>query len=195
MTIPDKFTKANEEHEEFLRQLGQLTLAWSDVESILFKLLKHYSGVTWPVARALFSGTRARSAMNFIQAIAENTKFEAARSDDLAEIFSHISSINSLRDFVVHHVDGSMIEFEDEDPTRRYVTDELRVSRESKTKTYLVGSSTLAAMRDDCEECCWRLHPHLDSQNEPFQAGSGRQIRRAWRFEPPKPAKTKKWAQ
>ena len=52
------FAKAESEHQAFLSELGQLTLAWSDVETVLFKLLKHYAGVTWPIAQALYSGPK-----------------------------------------------------------------------------------------------------------------------------------------
>jgi hypothetical protein len=188
----DTFATARAEHQAFLAQIGELTLAWSDVETVLFKLLKHYSGVSWPVAQALFSGTRARTAINFIRAIAENTEMEPARVKDLEDVFTQVLAINALRDFVVHNVDGSEQEFEDWDPTTRYVTDALRASRKSKSKTYLVGSATLAAMRYDCIECCWRLHPHWDPQNNPFQAGSGRGKREAWKFNAPSPSQRRK---
>jgi hypothetical protein len=179
------FERAREEHQAFLTAVGDLTLAWADVETVLFRLLKHYSGVTWPVAQALFSGTRARQAMAFIDAIAENVALEDERKQDLQEVFAQIKAINTLRDFVVHNVDGSEQEFEDEDPTTRYVSDSLRASRRTKTRTYLVGSATLVAMRDDCVECCWRLHPHLDPNNSPFQPGSGRDKREPWKFKSP----------
>jgi hypothetical protein len=187
MSTSHLFAKAAEEHDEFLKQLGRLTLAWADVETVLFKLLKHYSGVSWPVAQALFSGTRARAAMNFVRAIAENTDLEPERRADLDDIFKQVQAINTLRDFVVHHVNGSEQEFEDSDPTKRYVSDAVRTSRRSKVKTYLVGSSTIASMTEDCFESCWRLHPHWDPQNAPFHSGSGRGTRQDWQFKPPSP--------
>jgi len=187
MSTNDKFARARADHQAFLLELGRLTLMWSDVETVLFKLLKHYAEVSWPVAQALFSGTRARNSINFVRAIADNTSMEPERAQDLEEIFSHVLAINSLRDFVVHNVDGSMQEFDDGDPTTRYVTDALRTSRKSKTKTYLVGSATIAAMCEDCTECCWRLHPHWDQTNNPFQPGSGRGQRQSWKFKPPSP--------
>ena len=187
MPAEDTFAAARAEHQAFLAELGELTLAWSNVETVLFKLLKHYSGVSWPVAQAIFSGTRARSAVNFLRAIAENTDMEPSRAQDLEEVFSQVLAINSLRDFVVHNVDGSEQEFEDWDPTKRYVSDALRSSRKKRAKTYLVGSATLAAMREDCLECCWRLHPHWDLSNSPFQPGSGRGSRQPWKFRPPTP--------
>jgi hypothetical protein len=105
---------------------------------------------------------------------------EATRVLDLEEVFTQVLAINSLRDFVVHNVDGSEQEFEDWDPGTRYVCDALRSSRKSKSKTYLVGSATLAAMRQDCVECCWRLHPHWEAKNAPFQPDSGRGKRESW---------------
>ena len=192
MSSDSKFSEVEIEHQAFLVELGQLTLAWSDVETVLFKLLKHYAGVSWPVAQALFSGTRARGAINFIRAIADNTNMEPDRMRDLDEIFSQVLAINSLRDFVVHNVDGSEQVSEAADPSTRYVTDALRASRKSKSKTYLVGSSTIAAMREDCVECCWRLHPHWDVKNNPFEPGSGLGQRRVWKFKPPTPTQRSK---
>ncbi len=181
----EMFQQARDEHRAFVAAVGELTLAWSDVETVLFKLLKHYSGVSLPVAQALFSGTRARQAITFIEAIAENVAMEEPRLRDLQEVFAQIRAINTLRDFVVHNVDGSEQHFEDSDPTTRYVSDASRASRTSKTRTYLVGSATLCAMRLDCIECCWRLHPHWDPKNRPFQPGSGRGKREEWKFKPP----------
>ncbi len=59
MNRSEAFKSADEEHEAFLRAIGELTLAWSDLEVVLYKLLKHYSGVNDAVGRAIFSGTRA----------------------------------------------------------------------------------------------------------------------------------------
>ena len=146
--------QAGEEHAAFASAIGELTLAWADVETVLYKLLQHYAGVSADVGRALFSGTRARQAITFIRAIADNTAMAASQRADLEEIFSQIASINETRDFVVHHVSGSEHEFEDSNPQERLVTDWLRASRKRKAKRLYLGSATLSAMRDDCLECC-----------------------------------------
>lgn len=160
---------------------------------MLFKVLKNYAGVSWPVAKALFSGTRARPAINLIRAIADNTGTDDQRVNDFEDVFRKILEINTFRDFVVHHVDGSVFEFEDTDPSRRYISDQLRANRDAKTRTYLLGSSTLIEMRDDCEEACWRLHPHLAPLDQSFQPGSGRGERRPWSFVPHQPIRLAKW--
>lgn len=188
MTQAQVFQKAAEEHQEFLRSIGQLTLAWSTLETVLYKLLKRYAGVTDGVGRALFSGTRASAALKVIDAIADNEAMEMARRSDLTEIFGQVKAINTMRDFVVHHVDGSEQEFEAENPSERVLSDSVRASRFAKVKSVYVGSATLEAMRVDCLECCWRLHAHLDRTNTPFKPGPGTNgIRNPWRFKPPQP--------
>ena len=182
--------QANQEHVAFVAAIGQLTLAWSDLETVLFKLLKHYACVNDAVGRALFSGTRARASIAFIRAIADNTNMEPARRADLEEIFEQVGAINQTRDFVVHHVNGSEQEFEEDNPRERVDTDLLRVSRERNAKRVYVGSSTLLAMRNDCLECCWRLQAHWDPSNDPFKPGHGTAgVRSPWRFRSPQPVK------
>ena len=192
MSNDDIFLRAAKEDEEFLRQLGQLMLRWSDVEIALFKVLRHYAGVTWPVAHALFSGTRAKAAMDFIVAIADNTNMEKARRDDLEGVFSQIKAINTFRDFLVHHVDGSAKSFDDADPTTRYVTNRARTSRPSKAKIFLVGSAHIAAMAEDCIKCCFRLHPHMNAHTTTFGPDSEHGAGEEWKFTPPQPLQIRK---
>ena len=186
MDREQRFSQARAEHEAFLRALGELTLAWSDLETVLYKLLKYYAGVSEPVGRAIFSGTRAKAAMTFMRAIADNTEMEAPRRADLEAIFAQVTAINTMRDFVVHHVDGSEQAFEDDNPAERVLTDELRASRKKNAKRLYLGSATLLAMRGDCQECCWRLHAHWAPENNPFQPGPGTNgVRSPWQFKPP----------
>lgn len=188
MNREELFAQARTEHEAFVRAIGELTLAWSDLETVLYKLLKHYAGVSEPVGRAIFSGTRAKAAMTFIRAIADNIDMEAPRRADLEEIFAQVTAINTMRDFVVHHVDGSEQESEDNNPAERVLTDELRASRKRNAKRLYVGSATLLAMRGDCLECCWRLHAHWAPATTPFQPGPGTNgVRSPWQFTPPQP--------
>lgn len=50
---------AREQDNLFERGLGRFMIAWSDTEAELYRVLVHYTQVSDPVARALFSGTRA----------------------------------------------------------------------------------------------------------------------------------------
>ncbi len=189
MESENSFDIARQEHEEFLQALGELTLAWSDLETVLVKVLANYAGVTAAVSRAIFSGTRARQAMKFVMAIADNTVSEQHRRDDIEEIFNHIATLNTSRDFVIHNVDGSMQTFRQQFPTSRLISNAERSSRAAKAKTIFIGSSDLLAMAADCIECCWRLHAHLVPISSPFQPAPGTGgVRSPWQYSPPQPA-------
>ena len=154
---------AQGEHGKFVRSLGQLTLAWSDAESALYATLNHYAKVSDAVARSIFSGARARVMMDYIEAIAANTKMPAARRDDLKEVFAQTRTINTMRDMLAHHVDGSEQAFDPKDPTTRFLTNKRRISRFEQIKEVLVGAKLIDQMCHDLNECCWRLIAHSDS--------------------------------
>jgi hypothetical protein len=81
--LKEIFALAGEEHLEFQRAIGGLILQFSNVESCLYSVLRHYAGVSPDVARAIFSGSRRSKVMiQFIRAIAHNTNMEKARIDD-----------------------------------------------------------------------------------------------------------------
>lgn len=178
-----------EEHGAFQTSIGALTLHWADLERVLRRTLRHYADVSPEVGRALFSGTRARAAMAQVNSIAHNVGMDADRVADLKEIFEAITSINTMRDFIVHHVDGSMIESNDTDPRKRKLSDEHSASRVGRGKTYWVSSAVVLDMCADIIECCWRLQAHWEPTNSPFQRGVGPTgVPQPWRYRPPQPA-------
>lgn len=186
----DALRVVEKEHGEFKVALGDLTLHWSDAERVLRRTLVIYAGVTHEVGRALFSGTRARAAMAQISSIMHNTDVTPDRASDLKQIFEVMSAINTMRDFIVHHVDGSMIESHDADPTQRKLSDEHWSSRIGKGKTYWISSALVWDMCADLTECCWRLQAHFEPPSKPFQPGVGPTgARQPWRYKPPQPAK------
>jgi NAD-dependent DNA ligase len=187
-TFEEVFTALNAEHEKFQFALGRMTLRWADLESALYTVLRNYSGVSTEVARALFAGERARSLIDKIKAIAHNTNMEAERLADLEEIFKHINTMNTMRDRLVHHVDGSQVEFDMHDVTTRTLSNERRVTKLGKEFRYKIGAQHVAAMNDDMLECCWRLvNAHTEKANEPFKQGTGPTGKRQeWKYaEPP----------
>lgn len=178
-----------EEHGEFQSALGALTLQWADMERVLRTTLRVYAGVSREVGRALFSGTRARAAMAQINSIAHNTGVQADRTADLKEIFEVVTPINTMRDFIVHHVDGSLIESDETDPKKRKLSDEHWASRVGNGKTFWIGSATVLDMCADLTEGCWRLQAHWEPLDKPFQPGAGPGgVRQPWRYKPPRPA-------
>jgi hypothetical protein len=182
----DAIAAARTEHAAFQKAIGKFILAWADVESALYAVLRHYSGVSDAVGRAIYSGTRAGPMMTFIEAIAHNTNMETARREDLEEVFERLRTINTMRDRIVHHVDGSEQRFELEDPTRRYLTNANRVSRLGKEFVLLIGSVDIDAISADAVACCWRLVEHTEPTNDPFKCRDHLK-RRAWLYTPPQP--------
>lgn len=178
------------EHERFQRALGRMTMLWADLENNLYIALRNYSGVSDAVGKALFSGSRAAAMIMFIRAIAHNTKLQEtnrARFDDLEETFSKISEINAMRDLITHHAGASLIEFDEDDPTTRYLKKH-RVSRRGNELKIKVGSALLDSIGADLLECCWRLHAHAEAPNKPFtpESGAGPDGKRhAWRYRSP----------
>jgi phytoene/squalene synthetase len=113
------FKAVQTEHENFKLALGNLMLSWADAESALYCVLRHYAGVSDDVARAVFSGTRAKGMIEFINNIGHNTNMDSARRNDLAIVFSHMSAINTMRDRLVHNSSAGEIRFEMDDPGSR----------------------------------------------------------------------------
>lgn len=184
----DEIQIVQEEHGKFQSAIGSLTLHWADLERVLRRTLRHYAGVSPEVGRALFSGTRAKGAIDFINSIAHNTNMPADRLNDLTDIFQTIGPINLMRDFIVHYVDGSMIESNSDDPRVRKVSNSDVSSRIGKGKTLWIGSALIQDMCADIAECCWRLQAHWEPTNTPFQRGVGPTgLPQPWRFQTPQP--------
>lgn len=191
MTREEMFQAAGEEHEKFKLAVGDLILAFADLEVNLFGLLRFYGNISEPVGHAIFSGARASAMIGYIRAIAHNTKLDPVRAADLDEVFSQIQAINTMRDMIVHHVSGSIHEFDDNDPSTRFVTDARRVSRFGNAKRIKIGSAQVRNMKEDVLTCCWRLIAHTDRRNNnPFKPGPNPDGKlHAWLYRPLQPSK------
>lgn len=180
---------ATEEQERFLFAIGRFTLAWADMESALYSVLRYYAKVTDDIGRAIFSGSRAKTMMEFVEAIAHNTNLEKPRRDDLEDVFGQLKSIGTMRDRLTHHVDGSEQRFEEHDPGRRYLTNARRVMRKGREFEVLIGSQDIETMRQDVFACCWRLLAHKNDLFVPeYIAGNTfTSVPQPWLYKPPQP--------
>ena len=185
----DVFADARAEDKAFQKAIGKFVLTWSEAEAALYSVLCFYAGVSDQVARAIFSGTRAGPMMSFVEAIAHNTAMESARRDDLAEIFAQLKAINTMRDRLIHNVNGSEQASETKDSAKRLLTNARRVSRLGSEFVLHVGAADINAMSADAAACCPRLFAHTDRSNDPFKAHHLKQ--RAWLYTPPQPNVTK----
>ena len=161
--VEDAFT-AREQDGLFERALGRFMIAWADTEAELYRVLVQYAQVNDPVARALFSGTRAKAMMDFIRSIAHNTAMARDRKEDLEYVFSQLSAINTMRDHLAHHASDS---YSFDNPKKRIVAN-TRASRYGNAKGYEVGVETIEAMTWDLYGISNHLNMHWGPRQEPF---------------------------
>lgn len=158
----------NEAGEQFERSLGKFMIAWRDAEGELLRVLIAYSKVSTGVARALFSGTRAKGMIDFIRNIAHNMEMPQDRMDDLEHVFTQMNVINSMRDHIVHHVTDS---FSFDDPKSRIVANQ-RTTKIGTAVGYEIGTTDLDAMTYDLYGIANHLNMHWGQRSGPFRAWS-----------------------
>ena len=190
MKVPDDIHEqlkgVDAEQLKFESALGRFTLTWSDTEAMIYRVLVRYAGVTDAVARAIFSGTRAKVMTDYIKAIAHNTEMHEDRLADLEFVFAQVTAINSLRDHVTHFGSAELLIWRE--PSSRVLTNRERVSRIGKAVAKEVGSKTLDDMTFDLQGINNHLNVHWVSKADPFkpwQEHPGEAT--VWRFKPPQP--------
>lgn len=191
--IHAKFEASALEAEKFERALGAFVLAWADTESELYAVLLHYAGVSDAIGRAIFSGSRARTMMDFVNNIAHNTKVDPERTANLKAVFEHLAAINFMRDKVIHHASGNSYGFND--PDTRALTNIDRVSRKDAHFVYELGSKHIEQMTDDLHLIGHHLQMHRPKGHANFQAWTEEPAdASAWRYKllSSKPKGTKK---
>ena len=177
---------AREEDQSFERALGRFMIAWADAEAELYRVLVYYSQVSDPVARALFSGTRAKGMMDFIKSIAHNTALASDRREDLEYVFSQMSTINAMRDHVVHHASDS---YSYDDPKKRIVAN-TRASRYGNAKGYEVGVEAIDTMTWDLYGIANHLNMHWGPREgnfRPWRENYEDQAPTPWAYKPLQP--------
>jgi hypothetical protein len=157
--------ESRSEDASFELALGRFIIAFADAEAELHKVLVQYSQVSDPVARALFSGTRAKGMIDFIRSIAHNSAMPTDRRDDLEYVFGQLAAINTMRDHLVHHTSDS---YSFDDPKKRIVAN-TRASRYGNAKGYEIGADTINAMTWDLYAISNHLNMHCGRREGPFR--------------------------
>ena len=177
---------ARSQDADFERALGRFIIAFADAEAELYEVLVSYSNTDGPVARALFSGARAKGMIDFIRSIAHNTAMSAERKTDLEYIFAQLTAINSMRDHLVHHASNS---YSFSDPLKRIVANK-RASRYGNAKGYELGTNTIDAMTFDLYRIANHLNMHWGLREGPFspwRENPGDASPIPWAYTPPQP--------
>lgn len=175
-----------EADERFEKALGRFIIAWADAEAELYQVLLNYSKVSHPVGRALFSGTRARNMIDFIRSIAHNTAMEKERKEDLEYVFNQMTTINTMRDHLVHHASSS---YSYKEPQKRVVAN-TRASRYGKAVGYEVSAETIEVMTDDLYGIANHLNMHWGPRTGPFtpwREDPEDSLQTPWSYKPPQP--------
>lgn len=146
--------------------LGKMIIAFSDAEAELHGVLVHYSGVSYEVGRALFSGERVDGMVAAISSIMENTNAPEDRRSDLEHVLPHFVAINTMRNHIIHYVSNSF-SYKD-DPTKRIVADK-RKSKIGKAVIHEVGPEMLEVMTHDLYAIANHLNMHYGPRTGPFR--------------------------
>ena len=80
--------------------LGAFIDRFAITEAAIQVTLWNLCKIELPVAQSIFSGTRTRTALEFIRRISEAKDLKLA--PELEEAFSHLNAINTTRDKIVH---------------------------------------------------------------------------------------------
>ena len=94
-------------HQHHLSQIGWFVLCWSKMESDLFTVLLHYANVSEEVGRAMLPGPRASVIVTTLNKLCENTQVAPSRLADLRYLGAQLTTINTIRDTLVHHGEQS----------------------------------------------------------------------------------------
>ncbi len=166
--------------DNFHRSFGHFMSIFSDIEARTQETLRHFAGVTQPVAKAIFSGTKADSAIGLIKRIGEATGWPPARLAEWKDITTQFGHLNFLRNQLVHH--GALWH----DADIWIVTNQLVAHMPEKATRIPVSPTILADAIADLE----KLDCHIFAFAWPEQYKRHRDtldhvLHCAWRYKPP----------
>lgn len=144
----------------------------------MFFLLLECVDVTLDIGRAIFSGTHADSAKEYVRRILEVASPDPARDDDLRAAFAQLTLINNLRNAVVHwgahlHVDGI-----------RYAADTLKALTAEKRRVYLATPATLRAATKDLIKITEHVRAYNGGRGALPLAPNKRLLDASWQYKP-----------
>lgn len=192
MSVADWFAEQGfavvhpQEQRRFQMALGGLILAWTDLESALFATLRYYTNVSPKVARSLFHGARAKEMSDFLKNIAHNTSLADTRTNDLDKVLAHINTLNTMRNWLVHHTSASEIITSEDAGTKRVLTNKRRAAKAGNEFAVMIDAEMVENMCSDSVSACWHLLAHRDK--DPFAPWKNHQgLSYAWLYKPPQP--------
>lgn len=180
------------EESKFHTALGQLTLAWAEAESALYKVLLRYTKVSSEVGRAIFPGTRASGMTENLGRIMANVRIGKARESDLKFLLEQMGTINTMRDRITHNGRFTFMAQLSEVKIAgwTFINNEERAPRKDKAFMHRVDVSMLDSMILDLS----RIREGLERHSRPGRGfiprdGSGQTSTWLYRFPQPEPTR------
>lgn len=167
-------------HDEYHRAFGHFLSMYSDIEARMQEVLRHFAGVTEPIAKAIFSGTRTDGARKFIRRIADATNWPEERKKEWDKIFAQLGEIQFLRNQLVHY--GALWQ-----DLGSWVVSDRHVAHIPEQATQIPVSPTIFA---DAIADLEKIDTHLYALAWPeayslHKADLDETLKREWRYKPP----------
>jgi hypothetical protein len=132
---------SNEEMKEYYQKLGEFVYIFSFVERDIINLLIAESGLSKERANAVFSGVKMDAAKDHINRLRETRKTSPEENAELKEVFSHLTTILTRRNSLLHFGTNVFNGFESSNKNRVNVPD--------RVKSFIVSPSVLEKMTED----------------------------------------------
>lgn len=166
--------------DKYYLALGKFITAFADTEGLVFAILTREARVYPPAAQALFSGVRARGAMDLIARLSEA---KGRPLNDLTKsAFRHLSAINTARDQLAHWGIQRFGEYLE-------TSNSMRAHTDAALKTYRVSPETVNTMTFDLTtiKSILSLMTLSVQEDDPQYQALASFVAVPWRYTPPQP--------
>lgn len=179
----------SEELQKRLCALGNFVLRFAETENLLFATISVLANVHSKVAQAIFSGTRAEAAIQYINRLLEIQKVADAKRAIYREIFEHFRHINDARNLILHHGIATI-------GTDFVATNRLTALTESRLRSVPASAEVLDQMAADVEKINALLLLNLFADEKHAQTVAatskfGPVSQQPWLYTPPQAQKQK----
>jgi hypothetical protein len=172
-------------HDDYHKQLGLFASVFAQVEAHLFVLLIVLAGVTLPIGRALFSGTRALEAISLMRRVMTAKPPPENIRTTLEAVFAQLALINDIRNHVIHYGTGfAETEYVSSNAIRALSSDKEREFTVSPTILHKISSDLVVA--NTTLSYCTAALRNKEPESIPPDVMKAQQ--RAWLYKLPGPA-------
>ncbi len=169
--------------QRYWQALGQFIDQFAAIEAAMQTALWHYANVPAPVAKAVFSGVRINTTMDFIRRLFEVSNIDESIKADAVYVFSQLSAINKARNDIVHF--GA--KFAGVEGSQAIVTNEALALTEERQKTIPISPEILVDMTADLRKIEVHLfdkHIKTERSESVRHPGVAVLLNASWRYKP-----------